>query len=160
MKIKLFNIILIIFALGSQAFAKGITEPKSTKSKLTMGKSLTLAFKRTSFTIMKVSAFDDSILKIKPHPMYTIGDFNNDGLVDLLTTVYYGCRYVDLYLQQKDHHFELSTYQSGLSKIATGNDACFVDYNNDGWHDLMLVGEFMPITFLKNQNGKIHHAAN
>lgn len=72
------------------------------------------------------------------HAGSTFGDVNNDGLVDLLTTVYYGCRYVDLYLQQEDHHFELSTYQSGLSKIATGNDACFVDYNNDGLLDLAM----------------------
>lgn len=72
------------------------------------------------------------------HAGSTFGDVNNDGLVDLLTTVYYGCRYVDLYLQNKNHQFELNTYQSGLSKIATGNDACFVDYNNDGLLDLAM----------------------
>jgi hypothetical protein len=32
-------------------------------------------------------------------------------------------------------------------------DALFTDFNNDGWPDLMLAGEFMPITFLKNDKG-------
>jgi enediyne biosynthesis protein E4 len=32
--------------------------------------------------------------------------------------------------------------------------AIWTDYDNDGWTDLMLVGEFMPITFIKNEKGK------
>lgn len=78
------------------------------------------------------------------HAGATFGDVNNDGLVDLITTVYYGCRYVDLYLQKDNHRFQLSTHVSGLSKITTGNDACFVDFNNDGLLDLAMGvgGEF------------------
>ncbi len=78
------------------------------------------------------------------HAGATFGDVNNDGLVDLITTVYYGCRYVDLYLQKDNHRFQLSTNVSGLSKITTGNDACFVDFNNDGLLDLAMGvgGEF------------------
>ncbi|MFK7980802.1 MAG: CRTAC1 family protein [Saprospiraceae bacterium] len=72
------------------------------------------------------------------HAGATFGDVNNDGLADIITTVYYDCRYIDLYLQQPNHRFELSTYQSGLAKISTGNDACFVDFNNDGLLDLAM----------------------
>jgi hypothetical protein len=32
-------------------------------------------------------------------------------------------------------------------------DALFTDFNNDGWSDLVLAGEWMPVTFLKNENG-------
>ena len=32
-------------------------------------------------------------------------------------------------------------------------DALFTDYDNDGWQDLVLAGEWMPITFLHNVNG-------
>jgi hypothetical protein len=32
-------------------------------------------------------------------------------------------------------------------------DALFTDFDNDGWTDLILAGEWMPITFLKNTKG-------
>jgi hypothetical protein len=32
-------------------------------------------------------------------------------------------------------------------------DALFTDFDNDGWPDLILAGEWMPITFLKNDKG-------
>ena len=33
-------------------------------------------------------------------------------------------------------------------------DALWSDYDNDGWPDLIIVGEFMPITFLRNNRGR------
>jgi len=33
-------------------------------------------------------------------------------------------------------------------------DALFTDFDNDGWPDLILAGEWMPVTFLKNDHGK------
>lgn len=33
-------------------------------------------------------------------------------------------------------------------------DAVFTDVDNDGWVDLLLAGEWMPMTLLKNQSGK------
>ena len=33
-------------------------------------------------------------------------------------------------------------------------DALFTDFDNDDQTDLILAGEWMPVTFLKNENGK------
>jgi hypothetical protein len=33
------------------------------------------------------------------------------------------------------------------------SDALFTDFNNDGWMDLILAGEWMPLTFLENEHG-------
>ena len=46
-----------------------------------------------------------------------------------------------------------------LSKIGMVTTALWTDYDNDSWLDLLLVGEFMPITFFKNEDGKIHHSS-
>jgi hypothetical protein len=37
-------------------------------------------------------------------------------------------------------------------------DALFTDIDNDGWPDLMLAGEFMPVTTLKNNKGVFANA--
>ena len=41
-----------------------------------------------------------------------------------------------------------------LKNIGMVCDAIFTDFDNDGWPDLILAGEWMPITFLKNEHGK------
>jgi len=71
----------------------------------------------------------------------TWGDVNNDGLLDFYISVFYGCRYVKLYLQNPDHTFSLKTYYYGLQKLNTGEDATWVDYNNDGLLDLCSGNE-------------------
>jgi hypothetical protein len=34
------------------------------------------------------------------------------------------------------------------------SDALWTDFDNDGWTDLIVVGEFMPVKFFKNEKGK------
>jgi len=41
-----------------------------------------------------------------------------------------------------------------LSKIGLISDALWTDFDNDGWADLLLAGDWMPLTFFKNNKGK------
>lgn len=41
-----------------------------------------------------------------------------------------------------------------LLKIGMVCDAVWTDFDNDGWPDLVLAGEWMPIKFLKNDHGQ------
>ncbi|TMI69789.1 MAG: RNA-binding protein [Bacteroidetes bacterium] len=40
-------------------------------------------------------------------------------------------------------------------KMGMVTSALWTDFDNDGWIDLMITGEFMPILFIKNKNGKL-----
>ncbi|MHA4742279.1 VCBS repeat-containing protein [Dyadobacter sp. MSC1_007] len=42
----------------------------------------------------------------------------------------------------------------GLTNIGLVCDALWTDFDNDGWIDLLVAGEWMPLTFFKNVNGK------
>jgi hypothetical protein len=41
-----------------------------------------------------------------------------------------------------------------LLNIGMVCDAIWTDFDNDGWQDLVLAGEWMPVTFLKNDHGQ------
>ncbi|QXV67333.1 VCBS repeat-containing protein [Mucilaginibacter sp. 21P] len=45
------------------------------------------------------------------------------------------------------------TVAKSLNKLGLVCDASFTDYDNDGWPDLIITGEWMPLTFLKNDHG-------
>jgi hypothetical protein len=48
-----------------------------------------------------------------------------------------------------------SSVAKDLLNIGLVCDALWTDYDNDGWIDLMLAGEWMPVTVLKNTNGSL-----
>jgi len=41
-----------------------------------------------------------------------------------------------------------------LTSLGMVTDAIWTDFDNDGWMDLMITGEWMPITVFKNKKGK------
>ena len=53
-----------------------------------------------------------------------------------------------------------STVAPSLKDIGLIYDASAVDYDNDGWPDLVIAGEWMPITFLKNVHGTFINETN
>jgi hypothetical protein len=47
-----------------------------------------------------------------------------------------------------------ATVAPALHNIGMVCDAVWTDFDNDGWQDLVLAGEWMPVTFLKNDHGQ------
>jgi hypothetical protein len=67
------------------------------------------------------------------------GDVNNDGHVDVLVSEYGAVR---MFLNQgvgASPQFVDITQQAGLDNPMWGTSTCFVDYDRDGWLDLVLV---------------------
>lgn len=92
----------------------------------------------------------------------TAADFDRDGDLDLFR----GSRVAvgeypktrESYLLRNDNGVfrDVTTEVSeDLRKAGMITSALWTDYNQDGWYDLILVGEFMPITFFKNKKGKL-----
>jgi hypothetical protein len=91
-------------------------------------------------------------------------DFDRDGDLDLFV----GGRIVpgeyplpaDSYILRNDSDKTkckfanvTETIAPGLIKLGLVTSALWTDADNDGWLDLMIVGEFMPITCYKNNGG-------
>lgn len=111
------------------------------------GHKTTTIFKNENGTFK--AAKNTGIQYEETHSGAAFGDVNNDGLVDLLTTAFYNCHYIDFYLQQKNHTFNMYTHQAGLAKISSSSDACFVDFNNDGLLDIAM-GKDGQLSLFKN----------
>ena len=88
------------------------------------------------------------------------GDFDGDGDLDLFVGTRsipwkYGLK-PDSYLLQNDGQGNFvnvsNQYGPDLSSLGMVTDAQWLDYDNDSDLDLVIVGEWMPITLLQNNN--------
>jgi len=60
-----------------------------------------------------------------------------------------------LFLNDGKGKFSRASYQTiQLEKIGTVTSAKFADLNNDGWADLIVTGEWMPVKVFMNDHGK------
>ena len=90
------------------------------------------------------------------------GDFDGDGDVDLFVGSRVVARSYGLaprsYLLQNDgrgHFTDVTPEKAGaLSEIGMVSSAVWTDYDTDGALDLIVVGEWMPVTVLRQENGR------
>jgi ASPIC and UnbV/FG-GAP-like repeat/FG-GAP repeat len=96
-------------------------------------------------------------------------DFNQDGKLDLFISgrVDPGNypKPVSSFIYRndsKDGHVKFTdvtpTIAKDLINIGMVCDAVWTDFDNDGWPDLVLAGEWMPVTFLRNDHGVFKNA--
>jgi hypothetical protein len=68
-------------------------------------------------------------------------DYNNDGWPDLIITDLANQRYA-LYQNNGDSSFTYASFSSGMARATmphSGWGVCFLDYDNDGWKDLLVA---------------------
>ena len=98
----------------------------------------------------------------------TAADINGDGLNDLFVG---GRNIPGRYPEVPESYLLLNTgggkfkngtssFNDQLAKIGMVTDAEFSDLNADGKPDLILVGEWMPVTVLINEAGKLHNRSS
>ncbi|WP_243663149.1 FG-GAP repeat domain-containing protein [Rhodothermus marinus] len=88
-------------------------------------------------------------------------DYDGDGDVDLfvggrIEPWFYGMAPESLLLQNDGRgHFTnvTETLAPGLSRIGMVTDAAWTDFDGDGRLDLLVVGEWMPLTIFRNVGG-------
>jgi hypothetical protein len=73
-------------------------------------------------------------------------DFDNDGLLDLITSTWEAGQSMAYYRNKGDGTFEDRTAAAGLSQQGAGSNCVQTDYNNDGFLDVFIArGAWYPI---------------
>ena len=93
-------------------------------------------------------------------------DYDHDGDFDLFV----GGRVLPTAYPQSPRSYVLNNNGKGkfedvtqrvapeLERPGMVTSALWTDFDNDGWMDLVVAGEYMPITFFRNENGqRFHH---
>ena len=93
---------------------------------------------------------------IEPAGGSIIEDFDNDGLLDIVTSTWDPCRPVRYYHNQGDGTFEDRSEAAGLDGQLGGLNMVQADYDNDGWMDFLVmrgawIGE-MRVSLLRNNH--------
>ena len=97
----------------------------------------------------------------------TAADFDRDGDLDLFVGGYmrpgeYPMAPKSLLLENDgagNFTNVVNTRAAGLERIGMVRSALWTDIDSDGWVDLLLVGEFMPIACYKNHQGQLKRYA-
>ncbi|MFK7949976.1 MAG: VCBS repeat-containing protein, partial [Saprospiraceae bacterium] len=91
-------------------------------------------------------------------------DFDKDGDIDLfiggrVSPQNYPQIPQSYLLENTNGQFKDITPKA-LKNIGMVTDAIWSDYNKNGWQDLIIVGEFMPIIIFKNEKGIINYQSS
>ncbi len=100
------------------------------------------------YTNLRQGKFKDITSETGIQPMTSsgsvaVGDYNNDGYLDLFITSMDGSAY-RLYKNKSDGTFEEDKASAGIFSVLKsikGHDATFLDVDNDGHLDILVVGE-------------------
>lgn len=140
----------LVIAKGGNEFLDGSEEYKP-KVYMNKGKG---QFSGPSFLPGAYSKFSSSTCAAAT-------DYNKDGFTDLFIggrvfgQHYPIIPYSRLLKNDRGTFADVTlTDAPGLNQIGMVSAGIWSDFNNDNNKDLVLVGEFMPITFFKNQGGK------
>lgn len=97
-----------------------------------------------------IEALEGDTRVVKPY------DYDNDGDMD----VFVGMHQIKGSYPQHGKSLLLENTTNGFNKhmlnLGLVNDATWVDVDNDGLKELVAVGEWMPITVIKYQQGKLN----
>jgi enediyne biosynthesis protein E4 len=96
-----------------------------------------------------------------PSSCVVASDYDKDGDLDLFVG---GRRQIMKYgeagtsrLLQNNKGFFREVSSPELKNIGMITTALWTDIDQDGWQDLLIAGEFMPILYLKNERGKLNN---